>query len=70
MATEGNTPCTVTRVIDRTAQRVAEVAKTLEAHAITHAEQESFSTNLVEDLKREAAELRQCAVQLTGRVYA
>ena len=68
-----NSPCTVTRVIERTAERMAAVAKTLEADA-TVLRQSNGKTSadvvcIAADLDRDARELRQCAYQLTGKAY-
>lgn len=69
MANDGNSPCTVTRVIDRTAQRIADVAKKLDASANIINNDGVKAATLSEDLKRDARELRQCAYQLTGKAY-
>ncbi len=70
MASEGNAPCTMTRVLERTAQRIAAVASKLEARANA---MESAGAdrvgNVLEELRTEARELRQCAYQLTGKTY-
>lgn len=70
MATTPGSPCTVTRVIERTAERLGESAKKLEARAnyIESANLDSIGST-IEELRNEARELRACAYQLTGRTY-
>jgi CMP-2-keto-3-deoxyoctulosonic acid synthetase len=66
----GNSPCTITRVIDRVAERIAASARKLETRAVAIEDNEAqFSSNTVDELKAEARELRACALQLTGKVY-
>lgn len=68
-----NSPCTITRVIERTAERIAAVAKTLESGAVAlrqnMAAQSAGCGNIATQMERDAKELRQCAFQLTGKAY-
>jgi len=75
MATTPGSPCTVTRVIERTAERIATSAKKLEARANVieqdeaRADRVDLKSSTAEELRAEARELRACAYQLTGKSY-